>query len=358
MTNPEMIIDLAEHVSTTASRKREQIDDVTRKIKMLALNALIEAARAGDAGRGFSVVANEVKGISQHINQISEEFESELVGSSRDLSALGRNLVDSIRGNRLADLALNAIEIIDRNLYERSCDVRWWATDSALVDCATSPSPENASYCSKRLGVILASYTVYLDLWVCDLAGNVISTGRPGHYPQARGANVASTSWFRSALNTRDGTEFAVSDIEVNPYLDKQAVATYACAIREGGETNGKIIGVLGIFFDWGNQARTVVGGVRLTDDELRENRTKCLIVDSKHRIIAASDERYLLEGTYPIKTNGKKIGHYEAEDGACVAFALTPGYETYAGLGWYGLIIQRSAEQEREFTERYARRR
>ena len=28
------------------------------------------------------------------------------------------------------NLALNAIELIDRNLYERTCDVRWWATDS------------------------------------------------------------------------------------------------------------------------------------------------------------------------------------------------------------------------------------
>jgi hypothetical protein len=42
--------------------------------------------------------------------------------------------VAQIRGSRLPDLSLNAIDIIDRNLYERSCDVRWWATDSAIVD--------------------------------------------------------------------------------------------------------------------------------------------------------------------------------------------------------------------------------
>ena len=29
---------------------------------------------------------------------------------------------------------LTNIDLIDRNLYERSCDVRWWATDSSVVD--------------------------------------------------------------------------------------------------------------------------------------------------------------------------------------------------------------------------------
>ncbi|MFX8039875.1 hypothetical protein ABTK61_19190, partial [Acinetobacter baumannii] len=71
------------------------------------------------------------------------------------------------RGERMMDLSLNAIELIDRNLYERTCDVRWWATDSAVVDCAAAPEPAAVTYASERLGVILGAYTVYLDLWLC-----------------------------------------------------------------------------------------------------------------------------------------------------------------------------------------------
>jgi methyl-accepting chemotaxis protein len=47
------------------------IQKVTRQSHMLALNALIEAERAGEAGRGFSVVAEEVKQISNRIAQVS-----------------------------------------------------------------------------------------------------------------------------------------------------------------------------------------------------------------------------------------------------------------------------------------------
>ena len=48
-----------------------------------------------------------------------------------------------------------------------------------MVDCALAPSPENAAHASRRLGVILSSYTVYIDLWLCDLSGKVIANGRP-----------------------------------------------------------------------------------------------------------------------------------------------------------------------------------
>jgi hypothetical protein len=340
LANPERIVEVSQHVASVASRKIAEINGVTTNVKMLALNALIEASRAGDTGRGFAVVANEVKSVATDISRIAQELESELAGSATELTELGRSLVENVRGTRLADLSLHMIEVIDRNLYERSCDVRWWATDSAVVDCVASPTPAATDFCIQRLAVILKSYTVYVDLWVIDASGRVVANGQPDRYRQVRGASVAAEPWFREALATPSGSEFVVANVQRNPLLGNAAVATYATAIREGGAENGRAIGVLGIFFDWEPQARAVVDGVRLGDSERRVARA--LILDANHRVLAASDGQGLLSEIFPLPRDARSIGHVRNPDGSVLGFALTPGYETYRGLGWFGAIVVR----------------
>ena len=338
MAEPERIVELLHVVSGIAADKIRTIKQVTNATRILALNALVESNRAGEAGRGFAVVANEVKSISGRINKVTQELESELSANIDELSDLGEAMIMHVRGNRLADLSLNMIEIIDRNLYERSCDVRWWATDSAVVDCLSQRSDAAGRYANKRLGVILDSYTVYLDLWIADADGNVVANGRPERYQRAIGTNVANSQWFRDAMATRDGADFAVADISTIDSLDNATVATYSTAIREGGEVNGKVLGALGIFFDWEPQAKAVVDGVRLTEDERK--RTRSMLIDSRGRIIAASDGRGILREVVRLETSGT-MGNYRDDNGAIVGYALTPGYETYRGLGWYGVIVQ-----------------
>ncbi|SLJ89922.1 hypothetical protein [Novosphingobium mathurense] len=94
-------------------------------------------------------------------------------------------------------MARNAVEIMDRNFYERSCDVRWWATDSALVGVAEQPSDEAVAHAASRLATILWSCTVYLDLSIADRSGNVIANGRPERYRGVIGADVSREDWFR-----------------------------------------------------------------------------------------------------------------------------------------------------------------
>jgi hypothetical protein len=337
---PERVVALAGEVSSIASSRVHEIQLVTRRTKLLALNALVEAAHAGEHGRGFAVVAHEVGDVSDRVSEISSSLTGDLSARLADLEELGRGLVAQVRGTRLADLALNAIDIIDRNLYERSCDVRWWATDSAVVDVCASPSTATARHASHRLGVILDSYTVYLDLWIADRDGRVVANGRPQQFRGAVGTDVSGEGWFRQAMETTSGADFAVADIAEHEQLDGQLAATYATAVRAGGAADGEVIGALGIFFDWAPQAQAVLDGIRLSDDEAP--RTRCLLVDSRRRVLASTGGQGVLREVIALsEADRADMGYAARTDGTMVGWALTPGYETYLGLGWYGVIIQ-----------------
>ena len=64
------------------------IEQIARETRLLALNASVEAARAGDAGRGFAIIANAVKSLADQITQFSGQSATHLVSLSGTLEGL------------------------------------------------------------------------------------------------------------------------------------------------------------------------------------------------------------------------------------------------------------------------------
>ena len=151
--------------------------------------------------------------------------------------------------------------------------------------------------------VILGAYTVYLDLWLCDLDGKVIASGRPDRFSVV-GQNVARPNGFARARRCARGNDYTAGDVECQPLLGNAQVATYCASVRDGGKANGKPTGVLAIHFDWEPQARAIVQGVRVGAAE----KARVLLVDSNFRVIAASDGQGMLTERIALAAGGATL--------------------------------------------------
>ncbi|PTQ08165.1 chemotaxis protein [Sphingomonas oleivorans] len=314
----------------------DQSEKIAGRTNLLALNATIEAARSGEAGRGFSVVAQEVKALANQARGSAAAFRADVL----DRLALGARIADEmvaeIEGAQLIELAHSIIQNITRMIYARSVDLRMLATDPAIIAAMRGGSPALAETALDRLRLMSHYSPFYLNAFIASPAGQIMLSADEN--ARVRAADVSDAAQFNLAMASRRRGDWFTDEIWRNPWSGNRAVLVFVAPIHAPDMDDQPPLGVLYFEFDWEKQVDALIRD-RLMCSEAEDGRTRITIVDHQGKLVGSSWGGQFGE---PVPLPPGKMRGSEARAESVAAFAQAQPFHGFDGLGLRCLIEQR----------------
>lgn len=142
-----------------ARASSDAIQAITREIQLLAINAGVEAARSGEAGRGFAVIAAAVKALAEQTREATAASARQLDMLVRAVDGLARRSEDNAQTARRA---IDGSRTISSQIGELDSFGRSVVQLIGEIEAISQPTRENAAACTKA-GQDLAGLVAGVD---------------------------------------------------------------------------------------------------------------------------------------------------------------------------------------------------
>lgn len=311
-----------------------------RALQLISTNGMLFAAELGASGQALSPIFEQITRTGDFATTCMEDLLQEMAIDELNLNFQTLKLFSK-----------QAIDLIDRNLFERSADIRWWSTDKYLIDALKEPSEQSSKEAGQRLKVINGSYTMYRNLILVDSSGEIIACSSPALLGGIKHVNVSAHEWFEKGMLTQDNTSYAIADVrdsELEPTKSRSLV--YSSGVRVSGDIS-EAIGVLGVLFDWDTEAGMMLLKCLPRNSEGSKIKGSVAFYTNKNgEIIESTDqEKFAVGMSYEVIASiCNKLGTGEsnatiievASSRYIIGSTKTKGYREYEGLEWSAHVL------------------
>jgi chemotaxis signal transduction protein len=289
---------------------QSEVDAINRNLRRVVWNGRLLANAHGDLGSGQL----QLKAVLQQINSTGGRMRARAGAAIHDLyrSSLGR------AQQQADELARMAADIMDRNLYERANDCRWWALAPVLVQTlAGSASAEGTRRMNEVLAYINGLYTVYTRLIAFDAQGCIRALTHEDPVAPLMGQQVPA-DWLQSVLALTDSQRYAVSPFEACAATGGMPTYVYLAAVRSGGALAGGVA----IVFNAEREFKAMLC------DVLDGRAGLAAFVDADGRVLACSDDSLAVGDRLPFAVERGVVAHLGAHH--AVAVLEAKGYREF----------------------------
>jgi hypothetical protein len=254
-----------------------------------------------------------------------------VLGSIREVGEQIRNAVHGVIGTlydqtywslrrEAEQMAALGVDIMDRNLYERANDNRWWALTPYFRDtlAAGQPSAAEAAEIGRILAHINGLYTVYSTLFVFDAVGRVVADSRSGASGMV--GEKLTGPHIEEALAGRNTQAYAVSTFEPTPLYEGHPTYIYCGSIL--APDFSRTVGGVAIVFDAEPQFRQMLLDVLPIDGSgVPYAGSFAAFVNAQGQVISSTDRAH---------APGSMLDEAALADFKLLARGKSPGYREF----------------------------
>jgi chemotaxis signal transduction protein len=311
-----------------------QARHIQRDLSRVLWNGRLRPAGEGTSNAFAATLLREVGQTGERIRQVFEQA----------ISNLHRSTLNAVFDEARHHARL-AIDIVDRNLYERANDCRWWALDGVLRGVLSQPAGErDAQRAAAVLQRINGLYTVYALLVLFDTDGRIVAVSDPAE--QSRCGSVLDAPWVRETLALRDPQQHVESAHAASDLYGGRPTFVHGAALRANDGT-ATVVGGIAIVFDGEPQFAAMLRDALPLDAQGEPSHgAAALLLTRAGAVVASSDPaRWPVGSDWAVPTDWRSLARGASAsavihlDGiACSAgCSVSGGYREYHAGGSIG---------------------